>query len=71
MFSFQFSVVEAPTWVTESPRQPPIPNPQSLTPQNCKGVLVDRHIVDRVRKREKRRGRDPRDFVGSTPTSVI
>ena len=32
VFSVQFSVVEAPTWVTESPRQPPIPNPQSLIP---------------------------------------
>lgn len=25
---------------------------------------------DRVRKQAKRRGREPRDFVGSTPTSV-
>jgi hypothetical protein len=27
-------------------------------------------IFDRVRKLAKRRGREPRDFVGSTPTSV-
>ena len=46
-------------------------SPSRLFPHLRGDVLVPQPFRGRVRKQEKRPGREPGDFVGSTPTSVI
>ena len=55
------------TQVSQCSAGPHKPGPPGATP----GPAICKHdIHGRVRKQAKRRGREPRDFVGSTPTSA-
>ena len=55
------------TQVSQCSAGPHKPGPPGATPGPA---ICKNDIHGRVRKQAKRRGREPRDFVGSTPTSV-